>query len=123
MDQCRSQAIDRLFVTPELLGHASGYLSGLDGVMGDHHGLWIDLPEQWIFGGSMPGPTGSSPMTHALAIGQEHLKTFFEENLILQKAQQLETALLTQTLQIHHFEELEHLDDLHIKGMLKTECQ
>jgi len=43
--QCSSKAIDGLFFTPGLLGHVSRYLSGLGGVTGYHHGLWIDLPE------------------------------------------------------------------------------
>jgi len=54
MHQCGSQAIDSIFVTTGLLGHVGGYLSGLAGVIGDHHCLWLNLPEQWIFGGNMP---------------------------------------------------------------------
>jgi len=52
--QCRSKAIDGIFVTNGLLGHPSGYLSGLAGISGNHRCLWIDLPEQWLFGGQMP---------------------------------------------------------------------
>jgi len=54
MHQCGSQAIDGIFVTNGLLGHPSGYLSRLAGISGNHRCLWIDLPEQWLFGGRMP---------------------------------------------------------------------
>jgi len=50
---------------------------------------------------------------------------FSNEHLILQKSQQLEHALATQTLQNQHKEELERLDDLQIQGMIqaKQKCQ
>jgi len=54
MHQCGSQAIDGMFVTTRLLGHLGGYLSRLVGIIGDHHCLWLDLPEQWLFGRNMP---------------------------------------------------------------------
>jgi len=66
--QCGSQAINGIFITPRLLGHPSGYLSGLAVMRGNHHGLWVDLPEQWLLGGpccQLPGqgPTGLNLMT------------------------------------------------------------
>jgi len=54
MHQCRPQAIDGLFVTPGLVRHLCSYLGGLEGVTGNHQGLWMDLPEEWLLGGSMP---------------------------------------------------------------------
>ncbi len=54
MHQCGSQAIDGLFVTPGLVGHLCSYLGGLEGVTGGHQGLWMNLPEEWLFGSSMP---------------------------------------------------------------------
>jgi len=51
--QCGSQAINGISITPRLLGHPSGYLSGLTVITGNPHGLWVDLPEQWLFGGTM----------------------------------------------------------------------
>jgi len=50
----------------------------------------------------------------------EHL-IFFEEHLILQKAQQLEHALESQNLLTQHEEELEWLKDLCIQGMIQAE--
>jgi len=64
--QLGSQAINRLFVTPGLLGWRCGYLGGLDSATGNHQALWLDLLEQWLFGGSMP------PIIRA---GAHHLKS------------------------------------------------
>jgi len=50
-------------------------------------------------------------------------KKFFDEHLILQKAQQLENELATQTLQTQHEEELEWLDALRMQGMIQAECK
>jgi len=53
----------------------------------------------------------------------EYLEKIFDEHLLLHKAQQIEMDLSTQSLQPHHKEELEWLDDLWIQGMLQAECQ
>ena len=127
--QCGSQAIDGLFVTHGLLGHNCGYLGGMDGVTGDHRGLWIDLPELWLFGSAMPPIIragarrlkSDDPRTRNRYL--EQLDKYFTEHLILQKAQAIETALLTQELQPYQEEELERLDDLRIQGMLQAERQ
>jgi len=118
--QLGSQAIDGLFVTPGLLGRRCSYLGGLDGVTGDHRALWLDLPEQWLFGGSMPPIIragahqlkSDEPRTRNLYL--EHLIKFFEEHLLLSKAQQLEHDLDSIKLQTQHEEELEWLEDLRI---------
>jgi len=125
--QLGSQAIDGLFVTPSLLGQRCSYLGGLDGVTGDHRALWLDLPEQWLFGGSMPPIIragahrlkSDNPRMHNSYL--EHLIQFFEEHLLLQKAQQLKHELDSTNMQTQHEEELEQLDDLCIQGMLQAE--
>jgi len=53
MHQCRSQAIDGLYVTPGLVRHLCGYLGGLEGVTRDHWGLRMDLLEEWLLNSSM----------------------------------------------------------------------
>jgi len=127
--QCSSQAIDGMFVTQGLLGHNCGYHSRLDGITGDHHGLWIDLSEHWLFGSSMPPimQAGAQRLKlddpHTRNHYLEHLDKYFKEHLILQKAQAIETSLLTQDLQPHQEEELERLDNLYIQGMIQAECQ
>jgi len=124
--QLGSQAIDRLFVTPGLLGHRCSYLGGLEGVTGNHWALWLDLPEQWLFGGSMP-PIIRAGMSHLKSDNPrmcnaylEHLVNFFKEHLILQKVQQIEQDLESHNLLTWHEEELEWLDDLRIQGMLQA---
>jgi len=90
--QLGSQAIDRLFITRGLLGHQCSYLGGLDRVTGNHHALWLDLLEQWLFGGSMPTIVragahhlkSNDPRMHNSYL--KHLVKFFEEHLILQKS-------------------------------------
>jgi len=52
-----SKPIDGIFVTPGLLGHPCWYLSGLETIASNHQCLWIDLPEAWVFGDTVP--TGS----------------------------------------------------------------
>jgi len=66
-------------------------------------------------------PIGSNQTTHGCATTILNTSNKFDEHLILQKAQQLEHALVTQTLQTQHEEELEQLDDLHIQGMIQAE--
>jgi len=103
--QLGSQAIDGLFVTPSLLGWRCSYLGGLDGVTGNHRALWPDLPEQWLFGGSMPPIIRAG--THQLKSNDprmcnsylKHLIKIFKEHLLLQKAQQLEHELESNNLQ------------------------
>jgi len=127
--QCGSKAIDSIFVTNGLLGHPSGYLSGLADVSSDHHCLWIDLPEQWFFGGNMPlivwpgawWLKSDDPRTCKCYL--KNLDAFFTEHLLLQKIQQIKSNLLTQQLQPHQEAELKCLDDLWIQGMLQAECQ
>jgi len=129
--QCGLKAINGIFVMNGLLGYPSRYLSGLAGVSGNHHCLWMDLPEQWLFGGSIPVIVW--PGAHWLKLDdpctqQQYLKnleSFFAEHFLLQKVQQIESNLLTQTLQLHHEHEaeLERLDDLQIQGMLQAKCQ
>jgi len=127
--QCGSKAIDSIFVTNGLLGHPSGYLSGLADVSGDHHCLWIDLPEQWFFGGNMPVIVwpgawqlkSDDPRTCKCYL--KNLEAFFTEHLLLQKIQQIKSDLLTQQLQPHQDAKLKCLDDLWIQGMLQAECQ
>ncbi len=114
--QCGSQAIDGIFVTTGLLGHAGSYLSGLAGVIGDHRCLWLDLPEQWIFGGNMPAIVqagarrlkSDDPCTRKCYL--DNLEKCFNNHLLLQKVQQIKKDLLTQQLQPHQEAELERLD-------------
>jgi len=121
--------IHGIFVTNGLLGHPSRYLSGLDGVSGDHRCLWINLPEQWVFGGNMPAIIwlgacwlkSDDPRTRTRYL--ENLESFFTKHLLLQKLQQIKKDLLTQQLQPHHEAELEQLDNLRIQGMLQAEQQ
>jgi len=90
--QLGSHAIDGLFINPSLLGHQCSYLGGLDRVTGNHHALWLDLLEQWLFGGSMPTIVragahhlkSNDPRMHNSYL--KHLVKFFEEHLILQKS-------------------------------------
>jgi len=63
--QCGSQPMDGLFVMPGHLDLSRCYLGKLDGITGDHHCLWLNLPEQWLFSSTMP------PIVHARA---RHLK-------------------------------------------------
>jgi len=125
--QCGSQAIDGIFVTTGLLGHVGGYLSGLAGVIGDHCCLWLDLPEQWIFGSNMPAIVRAgahrlkSDNPHTWKRYLDNLEKYFNNHLLLQKVQQIETDLLTQQLQPHHKVELECLDTLRIQGMIHAE--
>jgi len=101
------------------------------GVIGDHRCLWLDLPEQWIFGGNMPEIVragarrlkSDDPCTRKCYL--DNLEKYFNDHLLLQKVQQIETDLLTQQLQPHHKVELEHLDTLCIQGMIyaKQQCR
>ncbi len=87
----------------------------------------MDLPEAWLFGGSMPDIVWAGarrlilddPRTRTRYL--EHLETFFAEHLILEKAQQLEIGIVNQSLQMHEEEELERLDALRIQGMIQAE--
>jgi len=124
--QLGSQAINGLFINPGLLGCRCGYLGGLDSVTGDHWVLWLDLPEQSLFRGSMPPIIRAG--THHLKSDDprmcssylKHLINFFEEYLILQKAQQIEHKLESHNLLTQHEEELKRLDNLCIQGMLQA---
>jgi len=62
-------------------------------------------------------------MTHVHEPDTWNTSKFFAEHLILEKAQQLENVLETQSLQTQHEEELERLDALHIQGMIQAECK
>jgi len=127
--QCSSHAINGIFVTTGLLGHVGGYLSGLAGVIRDHRCLWLDLPEQWIFGGNMPVIVRAgahrlkSDNPHMLKRYLDNLEKYFNDHLLLQKVQQIEKDLLTQQLQPHQEAELERLDTLRIQGMIHAKQQ
>ena len=127
--QCGSKAIDGIFVTNGLLGHPSSYLSSLDGIAGDHHCLWINLPEHWLFGGNMLviiRPGARQLKSDSLCTCKrylENLEKYFTEHLLLQKLQQIEQDLTEQQLQPHHKAELERLDNLWIQGMIQAEWQ
>jgi len=129
MHQCGSQAIDGIFVTNGLLGHPSGYLSGLAGISGDHCCLWIDLPEQWLFGGNMPVIVrpgarrlkSDDPRTRKRYL--DNLEAFFTGHKLLEKTQQVDHDSNSLPLPQNLATELERLDDLRIQGMIQAECQ
>jgi len=51
-----SYPINGLFVTRALQNNQCGYLSSLDAI-GNHHCLWIDIPEERLFGSNLLPPT------------------------------------------------------------------
>jgi len=73
----------------------------------------VDLPEQWLFGGTMLAIVwvgawwlkSDDPCTFQLYLN--NLEQFFTKHLLLQKVQQIENDVLTQTLQPHQKAELE----------------
>jgi len=127
--QCGSQAIDGIFVTNGLLGFPSGYLSGLAGISGDHRCLWMDIPEQWLFGGQMPvivRPGARRLKSDDPRIRQrylDNLEAFFRTHLLLEKTQQIDSDANAMPLQPQQELELERLDALRIQGMIQAERQ
>ena len=49
----KNSSIDGIFVSPHLWATAAGYLS-FGKLMGDHRGLWMDLPVELLFGYNHP---------------------------------------------------------------------